>query len=92
MPESTISPQPIEIDTIKGGIARLLIHWNVTQTEREGLTLYQYEEAVIKWVLPDTYEQDGVPTAIVSRADVENYVSANAEEIMSFAKATKLTL
>lgn len=88
MVESTIEPGEIEIDTIAGGLARLLCHWDITTVEREGTTYYQYEEAVLKWALPDIYNE----SAISTRSDVESYVSANATEIMSFAKATKLYL
>lgn len=88
MIESTIEPGEIEIDTITGGVARLLCHWNITTIEREGSTLYQYDESVLKWALPDTSNGSTIST----RADVETYVSANSTEIMSFAKAMKLNL
>jgi len=88
MPESSIYPQSIEIDTIKNGVARLLTHWNIETTLREESTVYSYEEAVIKWTLPDTYETGGESIQITTREDVETYITANAEEIMSFAKAT----
>lgn len=45
--------------------------------------VYQYEEAVIKWALPGTFE---------TKEDVEAYITTNADEIMGFAKATKLTM
>ena len=92
MPESTIHPQEIEIDTIKGGIARLLCHWNVEAVLHEESLVYQYEEAVIRWSLPDAYTSGEQTLAISTREDVEAYVQANAAEIMSFAKATKLTV
>jgi len=88
MPESSIYPQEIEIDTIKNGAARLLTHWNIETTLREESTIYSYEEAVIKWTLPDSYETGGETVTITTREDVENYIAANAEEIMSFAIAT----
>ena len=92
MPESTIHPQEIEIDTIKGGIARLLCHWNIGAVLHEESLVYQYEEAVIRWSLPDAYTSGEQTLAISTREDVEAYVQANAAEIMSFAKATKLTM
>lgn len=92
MPESTIHPQEIEIDTIKSGIARLLCHWNVEAVMHEESLVYQYEEAVIKWALPESFESGGQTVMISTREDVEAYVQANAAEIMSFAKATKLTM
>jgi hypothetical protein len=92
VPESTIHPQEIEIDTIKGGIARLLCHWNIGAVLHEESLVYQYEEAVIKWALPESFESGGQTVMISTREDVEAYVQVNAAEIMSFAKATKLTM
>jgi hypothetical protein len=92
MIESTIFPPEIEIDTIKNGVARLLCHWNIETVLRDDYGVYQYEEAVIKWTLPDIYTSDGQTIIISSREDVEAYIAANATEIMSFAKATKLTM
>ena len=92
MPESTIYPQEIEIDTVKNGAARLLCHWNIESVLHEDVQIYQYEEAVIKWALPDSFETDGQMITISTREDVETYVQANTAEIMSFAKATKLTV
>lgn len=90
MPESTLYPQEIEIDTIDGGIARLLAHWNIETIIRDEQIFYQYEEAVIRWTLPDSYTVNEQTLTITTRDDVEAYISANAVEIMSFAKATKL--
>lgn len=92
MPESTIYPQTIELDTIKNGQARLLCHWDMETILRDESTVYKYEEAVIKWALPDTYMNGAQTTVISTRDDVEAYIQANAAEIMSFAKATKLTM
>jgi len=92
MPESTIYPQEIEIDTVKNGVARLLCHWNIESVLHEDVLIYQYEEAVIKWALPESFESGGQTVMISTREDVEAYVQANAAEIMSFAKATKLTI
>jgi hypothetical protein len=92
MSESTIYPQNIEIDTIIGGVTRLLCHWNIETVLREESTVYKYEEAVIKWPLPDSFVSGEQTLAISTREDVEAYITANATEIMSFAKATKLTM
>lgn len=93
MPESTIYPQEIEIDIVKNGVARLLCHWNIESVLHEDVLIYQYEEAVIKWALPLSFiSSDGQTVTISTREDVEVYVQVNAAEIMSFAKATKLTM
>ena len=92
MPESTIYPAEIEIDTIKKGMARVLCRWNVEAVLHEESLVYQYEEAVIRWSLPDAYTSGEQTLTISTRDDVEAYVQANATEIMSFAKATKLTM
>ena len=90
--ESTTYPQEIEIDTVKNGVARLLCHWNVEAVQHDESIAYRYEEAVIKWALPESFESGGQTVMISTREDVEAYVQANAAEIMSFAKATKLTM
>ena len=92
MPESTLYPQEIEIDTVKGGIVRLLVHWDITGVLHEETLVYQYEEAVIKWTLPDSYKIGEQTLTISTKNDVDAYITANAVEIISFAKATKLTL
>jgi len=92
VPESTVYPQEIEIDTIKNGVARLLCHWDVEAVIHNDSLVYQYEEAVIKWSLPDAYTSEGQTNPISTREEVEVYIAANAAEIMSFAKATKLTM
>jgi hypothetical protein len=92
VPESTIYPAEIEIDTIKNGVARLLCHWNTEGVLREDSLVYQYEEAVIKWTLPESYLSGEQTVTIATREDVEAYVLTNAAEIMTFAKATKLTM
>lgn len=88
MTESNIYPEEIEIDTIKNGVARLLTHWNIETVLREDATIYTYDEAVINWALPDSYETGGETVTIAIREDVEDYIAANTEEIMSFAIAT----
>lgn len=85
---STISPDPIQIDTIQNGKARLLCHWNiepVTVETEDGETHqeYEYDEAVIGWALPSAY---------ASRADVETYLAGIQDEILGFAQATKTFL
>lgn len=92
MPESTIYPTEIEIDTIINGIARVLCRWNIEAVLHEESLAYQYDEAVIQWSLPDAYTSGEQTLTISTREDVEAYVQANATEIMSFAKATKLTM
>lgn len=94
MPESTIYPQEIEIDTIKNGVARLLCHWGIKSIPRDNAAVYVYvyDEAVIKWTLPDVYTSGGQTVTISTRSDVDAYIKANTVEIMSFAKATKLTM
>jgi hypothetical protein len=92
MPESTIYPAEIEIDTIKNGVARVLCRWNIEAVLHEESLVYQYEEAVIRWSLPDVYTNGEQAISISTREDVEAYIQANATEIMSFAKATKLTM
>jgi hypothetical protein len=89
MTESTIRPQAIEINTIKKGVAEILAHWDIVQIEREDemsgetQTIYQYEECRMKWVLEGDFE---------TREDAQTYLDANSEEILRFAKPTKVAL
>lgn len=92
MAESTIYPLEIEIDVIRNGVARLLCHWDILTIMHDDSLIYQYDEAVIKWSLPGSYSSNGETISISTREDAELYISANAAEIMSFAKATKLDL
>jgi hypothetical protein len=89
MTESTIRPQAIEINTIKKGVAEILVHWDITQIEREDemsektQTMYQYEECRMKWALEGDFE---------TREDVQAYLDANGEEILRFAKPSKVAI
>ncbi len=69
MPESTISPQPIQIDKIRKGKATLICSWNVREELREQETgvgetaeqqkMYVYDQAWIGWALPACFDADG---------------------------------
>lgn len=85
---STICPDPIQIDRIQDGKARLLCHWNiepVTVETEDGETHqeYEYDEAVIGWALPSAY---------ASLADVEAYFASIQDEILGYAQGTRTHL
>ena len=89
MTECTIRPQAIELNTIKKGVAEILAHWDIVEIERidemteETQIMYQYEECRMKWALEGDFE---------TRDDVQAYLDANSEEILRFAKPTKVAL
>ena len=82
---SNTEPAVIQIDKIKAGIARLLVRWNIrqvtiedpmTQEEREE---WQYDERVVKWTLPQKYDDI---------AAVQAYLDSIQAEILNWAEAT----
>lgn len=83
MVESTIEPKSIEIDTIKRGKVNILVHWNIEQIEREGQMLYKYEECRMDWILPKAY---------TTKAGITSYLNSIGDEILDWAKGSKVTL
>lgn len=85
---SDTEPQPIEIDVVREGRARLLVHWDVqpvTITDENGTsrTAYEYAERVIWWTLPR-------PFADV--AEIRAYLNETALEILDWAQAAEVTI
>lgn len=89
MAESTIEPKTIEIDTIKNGIVNILAHWDIVETERidemsgKTQTMYVYNECRMSWVLP---------YAMSSIEDIEEYFVTIEDELLNWAKGSKVTL
>jgi len=92
--ESTIEPNEIYIDKIKGGRARLLCRWNLETVTRidemtdEEQTIYRYDETALWWTFPliDSGNQlDNITT-------INQYIQNNKAEILNFAKATEVSL
>ena len=85
---SDTPPETIEIDCIREGRARLLVHWDVqpvTITDENGKkrTAYEYAERVIWWTLPRPFA--GV-------AEVRAYLDEVALEILDWAQAAELDI
>jgi hypothetical protein len=84
---SNTEPAVIQIDKIKAGIARLLVHWNIQQVSvpdpmtGETRQEWQYSERVIKWTLPQKYE---------NIAAVQAYLDSIQGEILNWAEATEM--
>ena len=85
---SNTEPAVIQIDKIEAGIARLLVHWNIRQVTvpdpmtEETRQEWQYSERVIKWTLPQKYE---------NVAAVQAYLDSIQAEILNWAEATELS-
>jgi len=85
---SNTEPAVIQIDRIENGIARLLVHWNIQQVTvtdtmtEETRQEWQYSERVIKWTLPQKYE---------NVAAVQAYLDSIQTEILNWAEATELS-
>lgn len=84
---SNTEPAVIQIDKIEAGIARLLVHWNIQQVTvtdtmtEETRQEWQYSERVIKWALPQKFEDiEGVKA----------YLESIKNEVLGYAEATEL--
>ena len=88
MVESTIEPTTIHISAVKNGLATLRCRWNISFVEIAmpiPRSVWQYEEAIIKWALPITY--DGYE---ISESTLPTYLNSIESEIINYAKGTKL--
>jgi|GEM_PF-1663638 hypothetical protein len=90
--ESTVQPIEISIDKVEGGRVRLLCHWDIKQITREEefgeQLIWQYEEAALWWTIP--YLSGEIVLDNMENIDI--YIASNAEEILNFAKGTKIVI
>lgn len=89
--ESTTEPANLYLDKVDDGKARILARWNINAVTREEGIFYQYEEKVIIWQLPLTYQNGETNVTISAFSDAEAYITANTEEILNFAKGSTKT-
>jgi len=75
----------------------LLTRWNINSVTRidemsgEEQTVYQYDEAVLWWIFPDSYtDSSGDTIYIDTMSDLQAYLEQNKTEILSFARGTKI--
>lgn len=79
-------PEPIEIDKITSGVARVLIRWNAKEVPapvidgEKARTQWQYDEEVIKWTLP---------TPDLTPEQIAVYFKEKQAEVEGFAKAKR---
>ncbi len=77
-------PEPIEIDWIKKGVARVLIRWNAKEVPapvmdgEKARTQWEYDEEIIRWTLP---------TPDLTPEQIATYFKETQAEIEGFAKA-----
>lgn len=88
MVNSNTEPSIIEIDKIRNGKARILVRWNIQESQREEesgelITTYYYDECRMDWVLPQAYE---------SRTEIEAYLATIQDEILDWAKGSTINL
>jgi hypothetical protein len=92
--QSTIQPDEIEIDRVRNGRTRLLVHWDiqeVTHTDEmheESQTMYEYNETTLWWTFPlidSGVQLDNITT-------INQYIQNNKAEILNFAKAAEVSL
>ena len=79
-------PEPIEVDWIKKGVARVLIRWNVKEVPAPVMdgekmrNQWEYDEEVIQWALP---------TPDLTPDQIAKYFKEKQAEIEGFAKAKR---
>jgi hypothetical protein len=86
MVNSDTEPQTLQLDTIAGGVARILVHWDITQASRidpDGSIrdAWEYSEKVIPWILDQPY---------ATTQDVINYLTSIEDEIVNYARAARM--
>lgn len=93
MVESTIQPEDIYIESIKGGVVTVLCRWNIissTRTNDDGTTqtIWTYDETRIPWTI------DGISkkTTADDVTSVFAYIESNKALIINFAKSAKVTI
>jgi len=80
-------PEPIEIDKIAKGVARVLIRWNAKEVPAPVMdgekvrTQWEYDEEVISWSLP---------TPDLTPEQIAVYFKEKRAEIEGFAKAKRI--
>jgi len=95
MPYSNIKPELILIDSIRTGIATILVRWDimpVTKQTPDGQEYneYSYQEARIPWTLPAVYSTvEDVQTYLDSIYQSGDVASG---QILSWAKASQVTM
>jgi len=85
MTNSNIRPNPIQVDIIRNGAARLDCAWDIVERIREnGETTYDYNSGVLWWALPD-------PDYILDRKTLTKegiaYLESETEKILGYIKA-----
>ena len=93
MPESTVEPQTIKIDSIKNGKVNMLVHWDIEYIERtddtnsETQNIYIYEECAFRGTNGQV-----LPYTMTTYEEVETYLYSIENEILDWAKGSKVTL
>lgn len=84
---SDTKPETIEIDVVREGRARLLVHWDIQEIERtdDGTprTVYEYSECVIWWTLPKKF---------ANLAAIRTYLDGVGPEIIDWAQAAEIDM
>ena len=88
MPTSNTEPKTINLDFVRNGIAYILVHWDIESIEQEtdlnpSTILYKYQECKLKWTLPKSYS---------TKSGVISYLNSVENEILEWAKGSKVTL
>ena len=87
MPNSDNKPEPIEIDKIVKGVARVLIRWNAKKVPAPVMdgekprNQWEYEEEIIKWTLP---------TPDLTPEQIAVYFKEKQVEVEGFARAKRI--
>ena len=81
------NPNPIKLDIVKNGSARLLCRWDIQTVEvgEEPHTEYTYQEEVIWWALPLREHVERVNGRQVITDAGRQYIADHADEITEWA-------
>lgn len=84
------NPEPVKVDIVKNGSARLLCRWDVQTVEIETDTgeshiEYSYQEEVIWWALPLREHVERVNGRQVITDAGRQYIADHADEITEWA-------
>ena len=90
MPNANSKPDVIFLDKIESGQCRLLVRWNIVESQREDQmtgeprTSWDYSERVIWWYL----DMPDIGTGTID--EIKEYLTATQMTIVNLAKATEI--
>lgn len=93
---STIKPASLYIDKVERGRSWILCRWGITEIHETDIENpfdgWEYMESGVWWTFPDSFtDVAGATRQILTEADLQAYLDLNHNEIMSYARAVKIS-